>query len=150
LHHFKIPLDAFELSLHLTDYRAHPTLFPESRDVLARCEIPVYLVTNIDNTEIQSAVQYCGLNFTGTITSEDCRAYKPRREVFTRALEVCGLQSDEVLHVGDSWHTDIQGAKSMGISVLWIDRRKRPLPDSSIKPDYTAGDLNGLLDVLKS
>lgn len=150
LDHFHIPLDARILSRGLSDYRAHPRLFSDTKPILDRCPIPICLVTNIDNTEIQSAVQFCNLHFDYIVTSEDCRSYKPRREVFDKALSLLGLAAAEVLHVGDSLHGDVQGAQNLGIKVLWIDRRQRPLPDSNVRPEYTSNDLNGILEILKA
>ena len=147
--HFGIDLDATDLARGLLDYRSHPKLFPESKSVLEGINVPICLLTNIDNIEIQTALQFTGLKFTYVVTSEDCRAYKPRPEVFQMALSAVGRASSEVLHVGDSWQGDILGAQSLGIPVLWIDRRKRPLPAGSKAPDYTAADLNGLTDLIK-
>lgn len=147
LEHFNIPLDAHVLSQSLSDYRAHPVLFPESRDVLSRCRSPICLVTNIDNAEIQTAINHLNLHFDHVITSEDCRAYKPNQELFETALSRLNLSPGEVLHAGDSWEGDVLGAFQAGIPVLWIDRRKRPVKTTTIKPDYTADDLNGLLRI---
>jgi 2-haloalkanoic acid dehalogenase type II len=147
--YFGVDLDAADLAQGLLDYRSHPILFPESKPVLESIAVPICLLTNIDNIEIQTALQFTGLKFTYVVTSEDCRAYKPRPEVFQRALSAVRHESSEVLHVGDSWQGDILGAQSLGIPVLWVDRRNRPLPAGSKAPDFTASDLNGLKDLLK-
>jgi 2-haloalkanoic acid dehalogenase type II len=150
LEYFKLDLDSRALSLLLSDYRAHPTLFPESVSVLSRCRVPVCLVTNIDNPEIRSAVEHTGLHFACMVTSEDCRAYKPRPETFKTALSLMGLSPREVLHVGDSLQSDIRGARELGIPVLWINRRKTILAPGDPQPDHTSSDLNGLLEILKT
>jgi 2-haloacid dehalogenase/putative hydrolase of the HAD superfamily len=148
--HFNIDLNASELAQSLLDYRSHPLLFPESKAVLAGLDVPVCLLTNIDNAEIRTALQYTGLKFSFVVTSEDCRAYKPRPEVFRKALSLVGSAPSEVLHVGDSWQGDIQGAQALAIPVLWIDRRQKPLPSGTKPPDYTAWNLNGLTEILNS
>jgi len=145
IQHFDIELDSADLSQKLIDYRSHPTLFPESLQVLRQVRLPLCLVTNIDNIEIKSALQYTGLHFDFVVTSEDCRAYKPRADIFNKALKTLGKSTGQVLHVGDSYQGDILGARALGIKVLWIDRRVRPLPAGSVTPDYTAHDLTGLL-----
>jgi 2-haloalkanoic acid dehalogenase type II len=149
LDHFKIDLDSHVLSRLLSEYRSCPTLFPESRSVLARCRIPICLLTNIDNSEISSAVEYHGLHFNCIVTSEDCRAYKPRQETFRQALSRLELTPGEVLHVGDSLQSDIQGAREMGIPVLWINRRLKELPEAGFKPEFVSTDLTGLLPILE-
>jgi 2-haloacid dehalogenase/putative hydrolase of the HAD superfamily len=148
--HFDADLDSEELSQDLYDYWAHPTIFPESRDVLAGCDVNICLLSNIDNMELDSALRYNGLSFDLVITSEDCRAYKPRPEMFEKALSLLDLTCDDVLHVGDSLGSDVRGARALGIPVLWINRKKRELPNGFEPPDYVSPDLTGILDILNS
>jgi len=148
LRRFEADLNGDSLSQMLCEYCAHPTIFPESREVLAKCKIPVCLVSNIDNAELQAALKYNNLCFNWVVTSEDCRAYKPRGEMFKKALSLFGLPAGKVLHVGDSLSSDVQGAKSQGIPVFWINRRKRPISFIDEAPDYISTDLTGLLDII--
>ena len=149
LRHFACDLDPDHLSQGLYDYWSYPALFPESKEVLAQCRMPICLVSNIDNAELQSALRYNGLDFDLVVTSEDCRAYKPRREMFDRALSLLGTSSEEVLHVGDSLGSDVRGARSLGIPVLWVNRKDRRAPDGADAPDYVSTDLRGLFDILQ-
>jgi 2-haloalkanoic acid dehalogenase type II len=146
---FQINLDSHTLSCLLSEYRCCPTLFLESRKVLSLCQVPVCLVTNIDNYEISQAIENTGLHFDYVVTSEDCRAYKPRPEIFRRALSRLNLPAQAVLHVGDSLQSDIKGAQEMGIPVLWINRRKKPLSSNQVQPDYQSNNLSGLLEIIK-
>ncbi len=142
--HFKVDLKAAELTEELINYRSRPNLLPASRTVLAAARMPVCLVTNIDNEDIQKALQFTGLHFNCVVTSEDCRAYKPRHEVYERALNRLKLPPQKVLHVGDSHHGDVTGAKALNIKVLWINQKKRTLTPEQVRPDYMAADLNEL------
>jgi 2-haloacid dehalogenase/putative hydrolase of the HAD superfamily len=150
LQRYRADLDADALSQIIIQYWAHPRLLPESRRVLAQCRIPKCLVSNIDNAELQSALRHNELDFDWIVTSEDCRAYKPRGEIFEKALALLGLSAAEVLHVGDSLGSDVRGAKSQGIPVLWINRRKRQPHTGDAAPEYEATDLRGLLSFVKS
>ncbi len=149
LRHFEADLDSDALSQVLYEYWVRPTIFPESREVLARCKRPICLISNIDNAELQLALKHCNLHFDWIVTSEDCRAYKPRAEVFKEALHLLDLPASEVLHVGDSFSSDVCGAKSLGIPVLWINRKKKQVSYVDEAPDYISTDLTGLLNVLK-
>jgi 2-haloalkanoic acid dehalogenase type II len=149
LQHFESDLDGEALSETLYEYWSHPTLFPESTQVLAQCKIPICLVSNIDNAELKSALKHNGLYFDQVVTSEDCRAYKPRGEMFHEALSLLGLSAGEVLHVGDSLGSDVRGARSQGIPVLWVNRRNRQAPCGEEAPDYVSADLWGLMKVLR-
>ncbi len=146
--HFNATLDGERLSETLYEYWAHPAIFPESRRAIAEWNVPICLVTNIDNKDITSALKHTGLHFNSVVTSEDCRAYKPRPELFQRALSLLGLSAAEVLHIGDSLASDIQGAKNLGIPTLWVNRKKRPSSPDFL-PDYESASLGGIFDLLR-
>jgi 2-haloacid dehalogenase/putative hydrolase of the HAD superfamily len=148
LQHFECGLDPKVISQPIYAYWRHPTLFPETKTVLDRCALPVCLVSNIDNTELQSALQATSLRFDRVVTSDDCRAYKPRSEMFERALSLLGVPREAALFVGDSLGSDVRGARSAGIRVAWVNRKGRPTPVGADVPDYVWADLTGLLEVL--
>lgn len=148
LQHFEADLDGEVLCQPQFEYWARPDIFPESKEILERCQIPICLVSNIDNAELQSALEHHGLSFHQVVTSEDCRAYKPCHEVFRRALSVLDLSPEEVLHVGDSLSSDVEGAQSLGIPVLWINRKQRDISHTDKVPDYISTDMTGLLDLI--
>jgi len=145
--HFGADTDSGALTQALYDYWARPEIFPESRDVLARCDVPVCIVSNIDNADLATALEHNGLSFDLIVTSEDCRAYKPRPEMFRKALSLLGLSNKDVLHVGDSLSSDICGARALDIPVLWINRKGRSLPADGESPDYVSTDLTGILNI---
>lgn len=147
LKEYEVDLDPNEISQYLFDYWMKPRVFPEAIDVVSNVRIPICLLSNIDNKELKSALDHTGFQFEHIVTSEDCRSYKPRVEMFDTALLKLGLGKEDVLHVGDSISSDVIGAKRNGIKVLWINRKKRNV-DDSIKPDYISDNLTGMLDVL--
>lgn len=57
-----------------------------------------------------------------TITSGEIGAGKPHPLIFLAALERAGVESHEALHVGDSYSSDIMGARGVGIRALLLDR----------------------------
>ena len=58
----------------------------EKEEFFSKSPSPVYIVSNIDTSDIMCAIEYHGLNPAGVFTSEDARAHKPRRELFEPAL----------------------------------------------------------------
>jgi 2-haloacid dehalogenase/putative hydrolase of the HAD superfamily len=149
LQHFEVDLDSRELSQTIIEYWAKPAVFPETKAVLAECDLPICLVSNIDTDELHLALKYNDLSFERIVTSEACRAYKPRPEMFEKALSLLGLSPKQVLHVGDSYGSDVRGAKALGIPVLWLNRKNRQAPQADGAPDYVSVDLTGLLNILK-
>ncbi|MEK7400630.1 MAG: HAD family hydrolase [Candidatus Poribacteria bacterium] len=152
---FDADLDGEKLIQKLSDYWdeywGKPAMFPESNDVLAKLseyDIPICIVSNIDNAVLDSALMHNKLDFEFVVTSEDCKSYKPNPEMFQKALSLLNLSNKEVLHVGDSLRADIRGAKWMEIPVLWLNRKNRAMTDQPEKPDFVSTDLNGIIDVL--
>ena len=148
LSHFDADLDAERLTRIQFEYWARPEIYPESKRVIAKCSVPICIVSNIDNAELRCALTHHGLSFDGVITSEDRTAYKPRSEMFETALSLLGLSSREVLHVGDSLSSDVGGAKALGIPVLWVNRSNRRPRSGDERPDYTSTDLTGVTALL--
>jgi 2-haloalkanoic acid dehalogenase type II len=150
--HFGADLDAERatqtLYKHWDKYWLRPAIFPESRDVIARCGVPVCLVSNVDNADLDSVLKHNGLSFDFVVTSEDCRAYKPRPEPFEKALSLLELPNAGVLHVGDSLSCDVRGAKAQGIPALWLNREGRELSADQERPDYVSTNLTGILDIM--
>ena len=115
MQHFEAHVDAGALCQMMVDYWARPMIYPESRGVIASCGVPISLVSNIDNAELESALAHTEVRTNHIVTSEDCRSYKPRAKMFTKALELLGLQAPDVLHIGDSLGSDVGGARAAGI-----------------------------------
>ena len=66
---------------------------------------------------------------------------KPHPDIFRYALDRAGLQPSEVLYVGDSYVSDVLGARAVGIRPVLIDREgKAPALDCPV--------VTSLLDVL--
>ena len=121
--------DALRLSGMMFDHWIKPPLFEDSREFFGKSPLPVYIVSNIDTDDIMKAVAYHGLEPAGVFTSEDARAYKPRRELFELALKKTGLAPGEVIHIGDSLSSDVKGASALGIRALWLNRDGREVPE---------------------
>ena len=56
--------------------------------------------------------------FTHTLISEEVGINKPQPEIFRIALERNGVTADEAIMIGDSYSSDIAGAKAAGMSLL--------------------------------
>ena len=64
---------------------------------------------------MEQALRRNELKAAGVISADTARAYKPHREIFDDALRVSGCTPDEVVHIGDSYDTDVVGARGAGI-----------------------------------
>jgi len=108
---------------------------------------PIYILSNIDTSDVVKAIEFHKMKVTDVLTSEDVRAYKPRPELFIEVLKRSKLNADEILHIGDSIVNDVKGAQDVGISAMWLNRLDRVQSDG-IKPNYIGKDLNEALHAL--
>jgi 2-haloalkanoic acid dehalogenase type II len=129
------------------EYLARPSLFEEVSQTLAGLSLPVCIVSNADERELHAAVEHLGLRFHAIVTSELARSYKPDARIFRTALELTGWRPERVLHVGDSLHSDVGGAKKLGIRTAWVNRAERISDIGTDTPDETWTDLRPLLTV---
>lgn len=110
------------LSNYMFEHWVKPPIFEESKKFFEVSPLPIYIVSNIDTNDILRAVEFHQLSPSGVFTSEDAKAYKPRKELFELALNTTGLRADEVIHIGDSLSGDVKGASSVGIKAIWLNR----------------------------
>lgn len=144
INRFESTENAVALSQMMYDQWTSPPIFGESKRFFELCPVPVYIVSNVDTDDINKALAFHNLKPDGIVTSEEARAYKPRKEIFELALGKFNLAPGEVVHIGDSCSGDIQGAKSAGIDAIWINRLNKPVPEGV----ETA--VSNLLDALKT
>lgn len=56
------------------------------------------------------------------MTSEAVGMAKPDPQFFALALEKAGVRAEEVVYLGDTWHTDVEGGMGAGIVSYWYRR----------------------------
>ena len=125
------------------DVTTRVELYPETLDVLgALGSIRSAIVSNADHEHVAAWSFTLPVEFVQI--SEAVRAYKPHPQVFRLALARLGLESHEVLHVGDSDVDDVSGAKAAGMKVVWVNRDRRPRRADVPPPDFEIADLTEL------
>jgi 2-haloacid dehalogenase len=110
------------------------------------------VVSNIDDDLF--AATSLGRTFDLVCTAERARGYKPDGTLFHYLLAEAGsrfgVDRDDILHSGQSQFTDMVGAKPLGITVAWINRRSVALDPSVPRPDYVFPDLASLLPLVEA
>ena len=99
-------------------------LMPDAAEVV-RYLASKYPLTIISNgfKEVQYyKLEHSGLApyFTHTLISEEVGINKPQPGIFEIALQRNGITANEALMIGDSYSSDIAGAKAIGIDQIWI------------------------------
>jgi 2-haloacid dehalogenase len=129
-------------------------LFPEvapTLDRLARVG-RLAVVSNIDDDLL--AATPLRRTFDLVCTAERARGYKPDGTLFRYLLDQAqrrfGVDREEILHSGQSQFTDMVGAKPLGLTVAWINRRGVALDASVPRPDHVFPDLASLMPLVGS
>ena len=73
---------------------------------------------------------------------------KPSREIFENALKALGVSAAETVFVGDTLDADIEGAKGVGMTAVYIERRIQN-EAGHFKPDKTIKRLSELTSALE-
>ncbi|RLL46962.1 HAD family hydrolase [Oceanobacillus piezotolerans] len=130
------------------------TLFPEVvelLDFLSETEIQLAVLTN--GSEGHQSMKIKQLNLVNWIQddylfiSESIGHIKPTLEAFQYLENKMGLNKEDTIYIGDSFANDIVGAKQAGWQAIWMNHRRREMPENTVKPDYevhTAGELLAL------
>ena len=74
------------------------------------CEVQYYKLEH-------SGLKECFAHF---LVSDEIGINKPQPGIFNIALERNGVSADEAIMIGDSYSSDIQGAKNAGIDQIWL------------------------------
>ena len=124
----------------------------EGAEELVRYLAKKYPLTVVTNGFVE--VQYekfdkSGLRdcFAHIVLSEEVGCQKPNPRIFEEALRMNGLQAEEVVMIGDSWSSDIQGAINAGIDQIWIRKSKDPLPEGQ-SATYLVQSLSEVMEIL--
>lgn len=113
-----------------------------------------YPLTIVSNgfVEVQyKKIERSGLKdcFQHVILSEEVGCQKPNPKIFEEALRRGGWKKEEVLMIGDSWTSDIQGAINAGIDQLWIQDPQHT-PDPSLPATYKVASIEDVLKTLEN
>ncbi len=85
--------------------------------------------------------------FKSTVFSNEMGLCKPNEAMFRTALNELGVGPSEAVHVGDLLHTDVAGAKAVGMRAIWVKTRETPMLDGW-KPDYVISSISQVVSIL--
>ena len=113
-------------------------------------KVKQYAVTNGTRIAQERKLQGSGLAeiLDDIFISEVIGIEKPGIGFFHRVWESIGTYApDEVMIIGDSLTSDIQGGNNAGILCCWFNPKGTPAPEH-LRIDYTIRDLSQILDIV--
>jgi 2-haloacid dehalogenase len=129
--------------------------FPDSADALRRLQerLRLGVITNCDTDLFAASNERLGVVFDWVVTAELARSYKPSPKGFELAFETMGIPRQRILHVAQSLFHDHVPAKRLGLTTVWIDRRRdRPgtgaTPPADAVPDAAYPSMAAFADAV--
>jgi HAD superfamily hydrolase (TIGR01509 family) len=114
---------------------------------LKRAGTPIAIISNSEG-HLAELIDELGWSrdFDVVVDSGRLGIDKPDARIFAHACAELGVVTHELLHVGDAWEADVQGALGALASAIWFDarHRERRLPERV----YGAGNAAELREVL--
>lgn len=83
------------------------------------------------------------------VLSEEIGIRKPDPRIFHHAARLLQLQPSECLYAGDSYASDIVGAKASGMLTCWLKRGQLVTPDERARADFVISSLEQLGEILR-
>jgi putative hydrolase of the HAD superfamily len=139
---------AFELFF---DHRQRVEPYPDVPESLAwlSARWPILALTN-GNADLARI----GLDrhMVGTLGAREFGVGKPDPRFFAAACARLGCAPHEVLHIGDDWRLDIEGAAGAGLPSVWVHRPGHPArpADARAEPWACVADLSELVRKLEA
>jgi 2-haloacid dehalogenase len=131
--------------------------FPDSAAALARLaeRFRLGVITNCDDDLFAQSNRRLGVTFDWIVTAEQAGSYKPDPRNFELAFKRIDVPRERIVHVAQSLYHDHVPAKALGLTTVWIDRRRdRPgfgaTPPADATPDLVLPDMASLAAVALS
>ena len=125
--------------------------FPDSGAALAELgqTFRLGIVSNVDDDLFAASANRLGTEFDEVVTAQQVGSYKPAPGHFLTMERRLGLPRERILHVAQSLYHDIEPARALGYTCVWVNRRAgRPgagaTPPASATPDLEVPDMASL------
>ena len=119
----RLKADHNQLHTCMQNYWMYAPLFSDVPAFFESVKLPIYILMDNAGDYAKVCLRRNKLHANGIISGEDVKAYKPRREIFEKALALANCKPEEVIHVGDDLEGDVEGAKNAGITPILLDRK---------------------------
>ncbi|HET7558580.1 MAG TPA: HAD family hydrolase [Limnochordia bacterium] len=116
------------LDVRLAALRLYEDALPVLQVIGARFPLAVISNGPLDNQRREA--EHLGLMgyFQAHCFEAELGRGKPDPTPFRQAAQGLGCRPDELLHVGDSYTSDVAGARSVGAVAVWLRRESAPQP----------------------
>jgi putative hydrolase of the HAD superfamily len=89
-----------------------------------------------------------GAHFHASLNAGGFGVGKPDPRIFHAAAQAAGVDTSQVLHIGDDAHLDGVGALNAGMQLAWVNREGHAWEHAPLAPHITVSELLALCRVL--
>jgi len=116
------------------------------------------VLSNIDRASFAHSNKKLGVAFDAVVTAQDVGSYKPALNHFKVGLETLakmGVPKNKVLHTAQSLFHDHVPGKKIGLTTMWINRRKgkagggATMPVGAVQPDGEVPSMAAMVEMHK-
>ena len=122
--------------------------FPDSHDALEvlHGRFRLGVLTNCDDDLFAASNRRLGVDFDWVVTAQQVGSYKPAEANFSALFERVDVPRERILHVAQSLYHDHVPAQRLGMTSVWIDRRRGregagATPVAEVAPDASFPDM---------
>ncbi|MEW6730760.1 MAG: HAD family hydrolase [Acidobacteriota bacterium] len=105
------------------------------------------ILSNVDDDLLAATRRHFTVNFDLIVTAAQVKSYKPGHAHFQEAITRRGGKQG-LLHAAQSHFHDVVPATTLGIPVVWVNRKNEPLPSGGPRPTYQVHNLAGLAELM--
>jgi len=107
-----------------------------------------YTLVSVTNGNSQIAHTPLHASFDHSLSAADVGAAKPDPAIFHAASAHSGVPLEAFLHVGDDPLRDVQAARGLGLSTVWVNRNAVAWPVELAPADREVTDIGELAELL--
>jgi FMN hydrolase / 5-amino-6-(5-phospho-D-ribitylamino)uracil phosphatase len=107
-----------------------------------------YPLVSLSNGNAQLDLVGLAGYFKAAISAKEFGHSKPDARIFVAAAGTVGVQSHEVLHIGDDAALDVQGALNAGMQAVWLNRDDKLWPYEDSAPTLEVSTLADVCSAL--
>lgn len=129
------------LSVSMRDWKPFPETVESLRRLKTKYQLAV--ISNVDDALFAATEKHLEVPLDFLITAEQTGTYKPSANNFQVALKVMQQPPERVLHVAQSLYHDIAPTRQLGITNVWVNRRRHSGATRAVNvvPDLEVPDL---------
>ena len=128
--------------------RQQVTLYDDVKPVLDELTKQYQLVslTNGNADTVKTGIDHW---FDLALNSASVGKLKSEPDIYRQVQKLTGINPHQMIHIGDDPLHDISGAKSAGVTAIWLNREQKPWTLDSCEPDAVITSLHELPELLK-